>query len=98
MEQRLHGHLTRQITEQSNAIIGAFISSSVAKRRHLIGKVHHIINVLYTFTSGRSRRRLRHSINADILLTTIDIAETTRDTLQQTLGICHVIVAEERAV
>ena len=95
MEEVLHSHLAGEIGEHHHAVVGAILSRCIAKRRHLVGEVHQVFHILDSLTSSGGSRRLRDGIDTHVLLTTIDIPKTTGDALKHTLGIGHIVVAEE---
>ena len=48
----LHRHLTSEVREHYDTLVGTFIRTSIAQWRHAIGKVEEFIHTLYTRTCG----------------------------------------------
>ena len=86
MVEVLHRHFARKIREKRQHIVGAVIGRGIAQRRHVLGEIHQVAHPQHA-TSGRGRRRrLRHGVDAHVLLTAVDIPETAGDRLQQRLA------------
>ena len=98
VEEVLHRHLARQIREERQHVIGAVVRRGVAQRRHALRELHEVFEPQHAVARGGRRRRLRHGIDAHVLLAAVDIAETAGDRFEQRLGVGHVVVAVERAL
>ena len=98
MEKVLHGHLAREVGEHHDAVVGTFLGIGVAQRRHLVGEVHHVVDILDTLAGSGGGGALRDSVDAHVLFASIDVAEGAGDALQHTLGIGHIVVTEEGAL
>ena len=87
VEEVLHRHLARQIREERQHVIGAVVRRGVAQRRHALRELHEVFEPQHAVARGGRRRRLRHGIDAHVLLAAVDIAETAGDRFEQRLGV-----------
>ena len=74
MVEVLHRHIARKIREKRQHILGAVIGRGIVQRRDVLGEIHQVAHPQHA-TSGRGRRRrLRHGVDAYVLLTAVDRA------------------------
>ena len=94
----LHSHLTGQVGEHHDTVVGTFVCRRIAQGRHAVGKVEQLIHTFHACTGSSHRRRLRDGIDTHIVFASIDVTETACDRLQQCFGISHIIITIERAL
>ena len=98
VEEVLHRHLAGEVAEEHHAVVGAFFGRGVAQRRHLVGEVHHIVDVLDALTCCGGRGRLRDGVDTYVLLAAVDVAEGACNAFEHALGVGHIVVTEECAL
>ncbi len=60
-------------------VVGAILGRGVAQRRHALRELHEVFEPQHAAARGGRRRRLRHGVDAHVLLPAVDIAEAAGD-------------------